>query len=188
MLSTLMLFPGTASYSILFMVAVTCFGKSLLKLAVIYMDPISGMPAEAQQVEHKKLATKLFTNRVARYAGPVAYVVMLTIIYNHTNTQHYYIYRCFDDKNYRWAVLFGVIYCFLELVLDLFEVWCYSNLMGSDEVLKLLKSGDRDVSNNAVFIVASVGCVAALFTSCFFVQHDGIALLGTMEKGIGNCK
>ena len=117
-------------------------------------------------------------------AVPVVFSVAILIIVRYRNTDHYYLYECFDDRLLERAITFALIQFGAQLVIVFVEVFQYRRRGMSASMLLACQSRLWEDAEHSVTALIFAMCI---YTSCFFVKHDGIQILEQLGDGLGKC-
>ena len=108
----------------------------------------------------------------------------ISIIYRYRNTAHYFLYECFNDELLERAVLFACVQFGCQLLIVLVETLQYRRRGLSSAMLLAAQSRLWEDADHSVTALIFAMCI---YTSCFFVKHDGLALLHQLGDGLGKC-
>ena len=117
-------------------------------------------------------------------AVPVVFASAISIIVRYRNTAHYFLYECFNDELLERAVVFALIQFGAQLVIVIAETLQYRKRGLSAAMLLACQSRLREDADHSVTALIFAMCI---YTSCFFVKHDGIQMLEQLGNGIGMC-
>ena len=109
-------------------------------------------------------------------AAPFIYLVHTTLIRTYINKDHYFIYRCtsgIDWAEKEWVML---ILLLMRLALVQLEL-LYCLTRSRRDVAMVLRGGIESLSKHFAYVTFCLAFAATLFTSCFIIKHDGLALM-----------
>jgi hypothetical protein len=111
--------------------------------------------------------------------APFLFLVMFTIIYFGWNTEHYHVYNCFDDSTYFSTIEFAAMHCGLQLLIFFIgNVLAHNSHQSS--FLLMLKEQRTIIKQEMLPMTVNIAATSCLFTSCFFLKHDGLDFLSYM--------
>jgi len=114
-------------------------------------------------------------------ACPLLFVILTYIITVRGNRQYYYVYECLDEEQEFVAVQFAAITLAFQVCFFIMDISFLMYHHTADAFLLLFQSY---VKHNRASIACSIAFVCAVFTSCFLIKHDGLAML---EGLVRNC-
>lgn len=154
--------------------------------------PWCGLSAE-DQISVKNYATKVMTEEFAEtivaqavvhlttLTAPILSMLILIVIENYTNKPQYYLFDCLDHSEFLTAILYMGIAFLLEVVLFIVDL-VFLACQGLAPVFLFL--AHDYLHRNFAKVVLTLAFVSGVYTSCFFVKHDGLGLLNMLS----NCK
>ena len=117
-----------------------------------------------------------WTWHIPGIAAPIIYMVHATLIRNYVNRDQYFVYRCtagidWEEKTEMMEFLLLMRFLLVEI-----EV-LYCVLNSRHDTTTVLRGGIETLWNQIAYVVFCLAFAATLFTSCFFIRHDGLAPL-----------
>jgi len=161
----LMLFPGELEPFVFYWIIVVDFVHAALTLWHLSTSDLSNE-------ETTDLALAHVESDVPLLCTTLGFLSMFTIIYFGWNTEHYHLYNCFDDREYFSTLHFAAMHGGIQFFIFLAGRHCVVPVQKESAFL-----------NEQTYEFASnVAVVICLFTSCWFIQHDGLAVLEKLGK------
>jgi len=146
----------------------TQFGKSRVK----------DMNAEAFEELQQKGVTIL-----TALAAPVIFMGLSLIITSGGNRDKYFLYECLNMDNEMIAIEFAGIALATQYVFLIVD-FCFLYSQGLAEAFVLVFNSF--VENNWLIVIPTMAFPCSLFTSCFLIKHDGIAILQELLRHCPN--
>jgi len=144
-------------------------------------------PEESHTSALNTACVGMYMQQVTDICSPILFCVSISVIYYGGNLNHYYIYQCYTDQTYHTAMLFGAIDLAKTILILIVQYILLRATVGPHQRLLFLQCCIEKLHDNSFLMLFQLASVGALFTSCFFLKHDGIALLGGLETGVGRC-
>lgn len=113
---------------------------------------------------------------------PVLFCILSWIITNYRNKKYYYVYECLHDGDELVAIEYAAINLGFQVIfftIDIAFLWRH----GLASVFVLICQSF--VKLNWFTICVSIAFSCTVFTSCFLIKHDGIAVL---ENLLSDCE
>jgi len=124
---------------------------------------------------------QMIAEHITSISTPLIYICSTSVIMHYGNAPEYFLYDCLAEYNrsaYWESVILAVLVFVISVTLAVRDVLMmrrkgyhrYLFAVGTREVVELFSTA-----------VATLTGVAILFTSCFFVKHDGLFFLGEAD-------
>jgi len=112
--------------------------------------------------------------------SPLIFAAMSSLIVNLYNKSQYYAYECISVNENLVAIVYAMIYWIASLGLFVMDIAFFHGAQALHFFSRCMCSYLREDAWLLVFTLAFVDLV---YTSCYFIKHDGMAVL----TQIGNC-
>ena len=135
----------------------------------------------------RELCLSCHTVHIPGIAAPVIYMLHATLIRSYVNAEHYFLYRC-KSGSIDWGEKTEMMMLILVLRLVLFEVEVlFCVFSGKKGTIKMLRGGIENLRRHFAYAVFCQAFAATLYTSCFFIKHDGLGPLFVAYIEPPNC-
>jgi len=120
--------------------------------------------------------------------APLLFLVASTIIFFYNNKDHYYMFECFDFASWSKPVTYVAIQLMVVIVSIVLEMQYYACAYGEDVFHLAIKIMSLNLKEQWKHTFPCMVALSCLFTSCFFLKHDGVEALKHLGQGIGECQ
>ena len=118
-----------------------------------------------------------WTWHIPGLAAPLIYMMHVRLIRTWVNAEHYFVYRC--QAGIDWEEKTNVMIALFLTRVTLLQVEVLYSALSSKrqqkDTIDMLRGAVETLRQHFNYVVFCQAFAATLFTSCFFIRHDGLA-------------
>jgi len=118
-----------------------------------------------------------WTWHIPGLAAPLIYMMHVRLIRTWVNAEHYFVYRC--QAGIDWEEKTSVMIALFLTRVTLLQVEVLYSALSSKrqqkDTIDMLRGAVETLRQHFNYVVFCQAFAATLFTSCFFIRHDGLA-------------